>query len=54
MAKFDISKLAGAKWIGYAAAGVAAIVAFAGSIQDQQKEKTIKDLAERVSQLENK
>ena len=54
MEKFDITKLASAKWIGYAVAGFAAIGAFASSMQDQQKEKTIKDLAERVSKLENK
>lgn len=51
--KFDISKLADAKWIGYAVAAVAAISAFASSVQDQKKEKLIKDLADRVTKLEN-
>lgn len=52
MGKFDITKLAEAKWIMYAGAAFAAIGAFATSIQDQKKEKVIKELVERVSNLE--
>jgi hypothetical protein len=51
--KFDISNLANMKWVGFAAAGVAAVVAFIGSLQDQQQEKTIQELGERVAKLEN-
>ena len=54
MAKFDITKLTGAKWIGYVAAGITALVAFTGSIQDQKREKTIEDLAKRLTELEKK
>lgn len=54
MAKFDLSKLADAKWIGVAMAGFAAIGAFMSSMQDQQKDKMLKDLAERVAKLEGK
>ena len=53
--KFDkIAKIVDAKWVGYVAAGVAAITAFGSSMQEQQKEKAFKELADRVSQLENK
>ena len=52
MDKFDISKLTDAKWIMYVGAGFAAIGAFVTSMQDQKKEKTIKDLVERVTKLE--
>lgn len=51
--KFDVKKLGGMKWVGFAVAGVAAVVAFVGSLQDQQQEKTIQELGERVSKLEN-
>jgi hypothetical protein len=54
MAKFDFKKLADAKWIGIAMAGFAAIGAFMTSIEDQKKDKLIKDLADRVAKLENK
>lgn len=51
--KFDIKNVANMKWVGFAAAGVAAVVAFIGSLQDQQQEKTIQELGERVAKLEN-
>lgn len=54
MAKFDITKITDAKWIMYAGAAFAAIGAFVTSMQDQKKEKLIKELADRVTNLENK
>ncbi len=54
MSKFNLTKLADVKWIGYIAAGVAAVVAFSTEMQNQQKEKDFKDLSDRVSKLENK
>lgn len=50
----NMAKLADAKWIGYVAAGVTAVAAFASSLQDQKKEKLVADLAERVAKLEKK
>ena len=53
--KFEkIAKVFDAKWVGYVAAGVAAIAAFGSSMQEQQKEKAFKELSDRVSQLESK
>ena len=54
MGKFDISKIANAKWIGVAGAIITGVVAVASNLQDQKKEKTISDLVDRVSKLENK
>ena len=52
--KLNIAKIADAKWIGFVAAGIAAIAAFSSSMQEQQTEKTIKELNDRVSKLETK
>jgi hypothetical protein len=52
--KFDISAITNAKWIGYAAAAIAAISAFASSMAERKQEKTIEELVDRVSKLENK
>ena len=54
MKNFDITKLTGAKWIGYVAAGIAAIAAFSSSMQDQKREKTIEELGKRLTELEKR
>jgi hypothetical protein len=54
MKHFDITKLTGAKWIGYVVAGIAALTAFSGSIQDQKREKTIEELGKRLTELEKR
>lgn len=54
MQKFDIKKLTDAKWLGYVAAGFAAVAAFVGSMQDQKREKTIEELGKRLTELEKK
>jgi hypothetical protein len=53
MNKIDISKVANAKWVMPAVAVCTAIGAFMTSMQDQKKEKLIKELVERVTNLEN-
>ena len=52
--KIKLKKLANAKWLGYGAAAIAAIVAFCSTLQERQKEKEFDDLVDRVTKLENK
>lgn len=52
--KFNLKSLANMKWIGVATAVVAAVAAFSTEMHNQQKEKVVEDLVERVSKLENK
>ena len=52
--KIEFKKLANAKWLGYGAAAIAAIVAFCSTLQERQKEKEFDDLVDRVTKLENK
>lgn len=52
--KVDLKKILTPKVIGYAAAGLSALMAFGTALDDQAKDKTIKDLTERVAKLEKK
>lgn len=52
--KIDIAKITGSKWFGIGLAVAAAIGAFVTERQNQEKEKTIENLIDRVSKLENK
>lgn len=52
--KVDLKKLFNPKVVGYAAAALSALMAFATTLDDQAKDKTIKDLTKRVTELEKK
>lgn len=54
MAKFDISKLPIKKIVAIGAVIFAGISAVTDEINNQNKDKTIKNLLDRVSKLENK
>ena len=52
--KLDIKKILNPKVVGYAAAGLSALIAFASALDDQEKDKTIKELVDKVAELEKK
>lgn len=52
--KFDISMITKAKWVPFAVAIGAAVMAFADSLGEHKKEKDFQSLVERLSDLEEK
>ena len=50
--KFDISKLTKAKWVPFAVAAGAAIMAFTDSLGEHKREKEFESFAKRLSDLE--
>ena len=50
--KFDISKIADSKWIGFVFAAGAAVAAFVGSLQEREQARQIEEYGERISKLE--
>lgn len=54
MKKIEFKKLLNPKIIGYLGAGVAAFVAFNSNLEDQKKERELREMKERLDKLENK